>query len=1149
MIYQWNTNFSVWSLNVNQKVNFGNLHDRLRSDLPDLVFLQECIESSDSLNHTFNRFGYRGFSSICEERGHGVAVLYRDTLPIQDILPLEPGALLLVNLEDISFINIYAPSGNALKAERRKFFSETLLRNLQLRGNTPILIGDFNCVLHRQDTIDNFKNKQCFALSELVNLFGYLDGFRVKYPMDIAFTFNRPSCSPSRLDRIYLPPRWVQSLVDITHSATTSDHKVLAVELEFRSADPVSPVRVPYWKMNVQILQDPDFILNFHNVWNRLVSNRGKYANIALWWDDYVKPGLKYFLQQFSIHRVRRRRQTKSYLFSLLDLATDEQDWEQVSFLRSKLKEMFEQDMQGFMVRSRSKGYQEREIGSLYSVGREVKQGKVSNLGSLLIDGVEVQDKKVIEEEVTSFFETLFQGRHRSVPGEPDPVDSGVSFKPDWSDLEEFLEGLGQVSPPDRITLQRPVTLEEVTVALKTCASNRSPGLDGIPYELYKATWNIIGPTVVELFQYELDNLELIQSNRVGATRLLNKVPGQVPTVNQLRPITLLCTDYKLLSKVLVKRINTVLPDVLTAGQLCSTPPKNILFGAVGLLSSIDYINKTPAQLNLVENLNQIDGIPAYMVSFDIFKAYDKTVVEYICRVMEGMSFPPMFISWIKMLHTECKTRFILNFLTGEVSVQFSLRQGDPMAMPLFLINMEPLLLYIRRKIKGVQVAAVKQKDEDYVDDINVISSCLRDLGLMDMAFFKYEALAGMVLNRSRKSLIMGLGAWKGRHVWPLTWLQTVPSMKTFGIHFHPTYEETVQASWQACLTGVRKCLMSWASRALPTLSQRVKVLETYALSKLWYLAQVIPLPQRICNQLDVMVRAFLWKGRLEHLAYDELYAPPLEGGLGLSNIKARCDALFVKQLCRILQSPGSHRDHLKYWLGLKLRGFIPELGEGANAPLPTPLFKHAAALMLECLERGCIDVSRLPKVSAKKLYKEFMETPPPPKVLSKYPGVEWDRVWRRIQSCILEPCAQDLMFSLIHNILPTRDRLLRLNHLVNNSFCESCPGQVQDITHVFTQCGRVREAWEWTRSVLVSLDPVNLALQSDMNLIHLFYPASTRENDFLFILSNYLEFVWFLYRQKFDISLPRLKGYLKFKLHSNKNNNVPRVGFVPQLL
>ena len=32
-----------------------------------------------------------------------------------------------------------------------------------------------------------------------------------------------------------------------------------------------------------------------------------------------------------------------------------------------------------------------------------------------------------------------------------------------------------------------------------------------------------------------------------------------------------------------------------------------------------------------------------------------------------------------------------------------------------------------------------------------------------------------------------------------------------------------------------------------------------------------------------------------------------------------------------------------------------------------------------------------------------------------------------------------------------------------------------------------MREAWEWTRSVLVSLDPVNLVQQSDMNIIYVF--------------------------------------------------------------
>ena len=278
--------------------------------------------------------------------------------------------------------------------------------------------------------------------------FSYLDGFRIRHPLDIAFTFNRPSCSPSRLDRINIPPMWIPSLIEVSHWATTSDHKLLISELAVQAAGPVSRVQVPYWKLNVQILSDPDFILNFINVWDKLINSKQRFQDISAWWNGLVKPGLKHFLPQFSIHRARRRRQTKSYFFSLLDLATDEHDWEQVSFLRTKLKSMFEEDMQGFKIRSRDKGYLEKEIGSLYSVGRELKQGKVSNLGSLMIDGTESQNKEDIEEEVTSFFETLFEGRHRSVPGHPDPVDSGRSFVPGWSNQDEFLEGLGQVPPP-----------------------------------------------------------------------------------------------------------------------------------------------------------------------------------------------------------------------------------------------------------------------------------------------------------------------------------------------------------------------------------------------------------------------------------------------------------------------------------------------------------------------------------------------------------------------------------------------------------------------------------------------------------------------------------------------------------------------------
>jgi len=47
----------------------------------------------------------------------------------------------------------------------------------------------------------------------------------------------------------------------------------------------------------------------------------GYYANIAFWWDEFVKPGLKYFLQQFSfigLEKGEKHNLTSSLYLTLL---------------------------------------------------------------------------------------------------------------------------------------------------------------------------------------------------------------------------------------------------------------------------------------------------------------------------------------------------------------------------------------------------------------------------------------------------------------------------------------------------------------------------------------------------------------------------------------------------------------------------------------------------------------------------------------------------------------------------------------------------------------------------------------------------------------------------------------------------------------
>ena len=1121
--------FKIISLNVNHSQNLGGLLTYIVSERPTVVLLQEVLQDSEELELLVTRHGYKAFSSLSVDSNPGVGFIYLLNLPVRDIHILEPGRLVSMEMEGDEFppiFNLYAPSGSGARDSRRNFYGETILRNLRLRTNLPLIMGDFNCVISRIDTTENFNIKKCDALSELVRLFQYTDGFRKLHPNEIEFTFSRPYMSPSRLDRVYLPPRWEGKVISVSHFPTLSDHKGVLITLEGTPPprDPKPPT--PYWKLNVLVLQDPDFLERFTILWEKLVDGLDESKPISLWWEEEGKPEIRRFLQRISKERACGRRSTKLYLFHKLDKALKSSNWELISYLRGRLKTMFQEDLQGFIIRSRAQEYAEEEKGSLYHVNREVKLGNSTNLSSLMIDGRVCSDKEEVEKEIFNFYGPLFRGQHRSVDGYTEPVDTGTPFKPDEEQVQGFLEGLGELSPDQQLHIQQPISLEELGSALETCSKNKSPGLDGLSYEFYQRTAQVIGPVLIQIFQDQLNSGDLIKSNRQGVTRLISKVQG-VPTINQVRPITLLSCDYKIMSKIIASRLNSVIPSVINSRQLCTNPPKSILNGALNIISGIDYINTKQ--------------IPAYLVSFDIYKAYDKANVTFICTVLKAMKFPDKFIDYIRVMHHNINTCFIVGNLTGKLPVGVSLRQGDPSAMPLYLVNQEPFLVYINRGMVGLSMAGLTQKDEDYVDDISGLSTDPRDLLFLDEAFKKFEAASGTVLNRSQKSKIMGLGGWAGRDVWPLPWLRTEDSLRIFGVQFMPRVGDTIAASWSRCLEGFRKCLLSWSSRMLPTLQQRVFVLNTFALSKLWYLAQVLPLPRNILLELEKVSRKFLWLGRLEHLPFEELHAPLLEGGLGLPNIQAKCDALFLKQTCRFLAAPTPSRLHLAYWVGLQLRFHLPDLYRGLNAEILSPYFKHVICLLKEGFNLDLISPEELGDVTTKSLYWGFMSTPPPPRIVTRFPTLPWPLIYQRLSSPVLSPAARDLLFTIINNIYPNGQRLNRLNQASGN--CRHCRVE-EDNTHLFMECQYSLPVWNWVRSHIVGLKP-ELGGDSNQLFLSLAHSRSNRENVVLFLVSNFLLYVHERRKLSEFVSLIKFKGYIAHCYQNYVNEKHPNLGIL----
>ena len=219
------------------------------------------------------------------------------------------------------------------------------------------------------------------------------------------------------------------------------------------------------------------------------------------------------------------------------------------------------------------------------------------------------------------------------------------------------------------------------------------------------------------------------------------------------------------------------------------------------------------------------------------------------------------------------------------------------------------------------------------MDDVDVLSDDLRDILTTDRLCREFEAASGALLNRNRKSVILGLGSWAGRMDWPLSWLQAVTSVKVLGFQVTPLFSSTVQLSWDHTLSGMEATLNSWRTRNLETLAQRVQVLETFVLSKAWYIAHLLPLATEAAGppplvalavRLRRLVTAFLWVGRFWSLAFDECHAKRAAGGHGLSCPQTRAQAMRAKQACRHLAAAGRPARHLLFWLGPALEAVLP---------------------------------------------------------------------------------------------------------------------------------------------------------------------------------------------------------------------------------
>jgi hypothetical protein len=160
--------------------------------------------------------------------------------------------------------------------------------------------------------------------------------------------------------------------------------------------------------------------------------------------------------------------------------------------------------------------------------------------------------------------------------------------------------------------------------------------------------------------------------------------------ISNYRPITLLNTDYKLLTKVLALQLSESVHHLIHPDQAGFIPRRSIF----------DHIRLANMIINYAE-LTEEDGV---IVALDQEKAYDKIHHDYLWDTINAFDLPKPFTKVVRALYKNVHTVVAINRIMSELYlVTRGVRQGDPLSCSLFDLAIKPLAVATHYFIKAVR--------------------------------------------------------------------------------------------------------------------------------------------------------------------------------------------------------------------------------------------------------------------------------------------------------------------------------------------------------------------------------------------------------------------------------------------------------------
>ena len=140
--------------------------------------------------------------------------------------------------------------------------------------------------------------------------------------------------------------------------------------------------------------------------------------------------------------------------------------------------------------------------------------------------------------------------------------------------------------------------------------------------------------------------------------------------------------------------------------------------------------------------------------------------------------------------------------------------------------------------------------------------------------------------------------------------------IKVLGIFFTTFRRDLECFNWNFQIEKLAKRLESWKFQSL-SLKGKSMIINTLALSGLWYTGSVVPLPLWAEKKINQIIFDFLLSGKNEQIKREVCYLPYELGGLKVVNVALKCKALLAKSAVFITDS--QYKQSGSTWLGTSL--------------------------------------------------------------------------------------------------------------------------------------------------------------------------------------------------------------------------------------